>query len=242
MIEIKTLSMSTILSESNSRIEVNNAPVRSYGLIAPDAMNICPSCWMENCCKIGKRKMKIIRKYKIIIKILEMSMMLLMFWMLVYMMVYVLDFMNWSLYMRCTFGNHKRYIDCVVQNIPGWTRITDLQDSIDTILWKYKPMVFGLAEIDSNKVEVCSYPGYCFIRGTLNGSNNPRMSLLIQEKIKYTIVPLLCDVPNVTVKMNDGPTISMFYREFTLDRDADTRGIDDQIFCGDMNIFSMKVT
>ena len=80
------------------------------------------------------------------------------------------------------------------------------------------------------------------------------MSMLIQDKISYDVINLLCEIPNCTIKVTDGPTISMFYREFSKDRDMDTNAVNDQksrlqtylhqldsitgplIFCGDMNI------
>ena len=46
---------------------------------------------------------------------------------MVYMLVFLLDYMDWSLYMKMMVGNGvKRYLDCVVQNVPGWTRVADL--------------------------------------------------------------------------------------------------------------------
>ena len=134
------------------------------------------------------------RNYKIVSAVWLIAIM-------VYKLVFLLDYINWSLYMKMMVGNGvKRYLDCVVQNVPGWTRVTDLQVIIDTICWKYKPMVIGLAEIDSSKVELCSYPGFSYIKGTLTNSINPRMSMLIQEKISYDVINLLCDVPNCTIK------------------------------------------
>merc|ERR1711923_660686 len=85
--------------------------------------------------------------------------------------VYMLDYMDWSLYMRSMVGNpiKNRYIDCLYQNVPGYTRVADLQTCIDTILWKYKPMLLGLGEIEADKVEQCVWPGFTLLRGKLNG-------------------------------------------------------------------------
>ena len=60
------------------------------------------------------------RNYKIVSAVWLIAIM-------VYKLVFLLDYMNWSLYMKMMVGNGvKRYLDCVVQNVPGWTRVADL--------------------------------------------------------------------------------------------------------------------
>ena len=70
--------------------------------------------------------------------------------------------------------------------------------------------------------------GYTHITGTLKWRKNPRVSMLIQEGVKYKEEQLKLDVPTVCVNL-DGWRIVGFYREWNRDGLAGTDEVPDQL-------------
>ena len=116
----------------------------------------------------------------------------------------------------------------IMQNIPGKCGPDRVGDIITDILSRYNPLVLVIAEARADVVASKTPAGYTHITGTLKWRKNPRVSMLIQEGVKYKEEHLKLDVPTVCVNL-DGWRIVGLYREWNRDGLAGTDDVPDQL-------------
>ena len=116
----------------------------------------------------------------------------------------------------------------LMQNIPGKCGPDRVGDIITDILSRYNPLILVIAEARSDVVASKTPAGYTHISGTLKWRKNPRVSMLIQDSVKYKQEDLKLDVPTVCVSL-DGWRICGFYREWNRDGLEGTDAVPDQL-------------
>ena len=109
----------------------------------------------------------------------------------------------------------------VAQNIPWYTKPKDVGVCIDKLLFRFRPAIVFISEVEPDLVEANKPPDYTFLRGTLSGKDCVRVCALIKVTEKYEVLEINVEVPTVAIKLL-GWTFIGCYREWTWGKDPAT--------------------
>ena len=149
--------------------------------------------------KVSKLNEGIIRLYQVWMMV-ELSMFFLMMTML-----------SWHVVMKSVHGNITK-IQIAHQNLPGVLSSTNKQTSIEELLQVKKPHVLALSEPRYSELTTFSFPGYVLVKGMQAGVKDPRLNVLVQERVQHVVVNFVMELPTVHLKIGSQHVIFM-YRE-----------------------------